>query len=90
MDRAAAVAAGASEPVAERREMKVVRAPWIRCRAGEAGARSYEMEWQRITFSLLAYSEKEARSWWNGLDEHERNGLLGLGDAETSDQIGLF
>jgi hypothetical protein len=70
--------------------MKVVRAPWIRCRADEAGARAYEMECQRITFSLLAYSEQEARSWWNGLEEHERNELLGLGDAETSDQTGLF
>ena len=70
--------------------MKVIRAPWIRCRADEAGARAYEMEWHRITFSVLAYSEEEARSWWNGLDAPERNGLLGLGDAETSDQISLF
>lgn len=71
-------------------EMKVIRAPWIRCRADEAGAREYEMEWHRITFSLLAYSEEEARSWWNGLDETERNGLLGLEDTEIPDQISLF
>ena len=70
--------------------MKVIRAPWIRCRADEAGARAYEMECQRITFSVLAYSEDKARSWWNGLDESERNSLLGLGDAETSDQISLW
>ena len=71
-------------------EMKLIRAPWIRCRADEAGARSYEMEWHRIAFAVLAYSEEEARSWWGGLDENERNGLLGLDDAEASDQIGLF
>ena len=70
--------------------MKVIRAPWIRCRADEAGARAYEMEWHRITFAVLAYSEVEARSWWNELSEAECNGLLGLDDAETSDQIRLF
>lgn len=70
--------------------MKVIRAPWIRCRADEAGARAYEMEWHRLNFTVLAHSEEEARSWWNGLDETERNGLLGLENAETSDQISLW
>ncbi len=70
--------------------MKVIRAPWIRCHADEAGARAYEMEWRRSTFAVLAYSEEEARSWWAGLSEAECSGLIGLGDAEASDQISLW
>ena len=42
-------------------EMKLIRAPWIRCRADEAGARAYEMEWHRINFAVVAYSEVKAR-----------------------------
>jgi len=32
----------------------VIRVPWIRCRADEAGAQLSEMEWQQQIFSVLA------------------------------------
>lgn len=70
--------------------MKVIRAPWIRCRADEIGSHPYDLEWKRIAFAVLAYSEEEARSWWAGLDDADRNELLGLGNAGGSDQISLF
>jgi hypothetical protein len=70
--------------------MKTIRAPWIRCRADEAGAQAYAMEWQRLSFAVLAYSEREARDWWGGLSVTERREQLGLGEADNSDQISLF
>jgi hypothetical protein len=68
--------------------MKMIRAPWIRCRADESGAQAYEMEWQRVTFAVVAYSEGEARDWWGGLSVPERREQLGLDD--NSDQISLI
>lgn len=70
--------------------MKTIPVPWIRCRADEAGAIATEMEWNGMFFSILAYSEKEARDWWRDLPEGERQRLLGMTPAEESDSPGLF
>ena len=70
--------------------MKVVRVPWIRCRADEVDAVSVPLEWRGRHFRVLAYSEKEAFEWWRGLAERERTELLGM-DGETKDGgPGLF
>ena len=41
-------------------------------------------------FTLLAYSEKEAREWWRGLSEHERENALGMTAEPADDVPGLF
>lgn len=71
-------------------QMKLIRVPWIRCRADEAGAKFFEMQWHRIHFDLLAYSESEARDWWNGLSDDERNVALGLNLDDPVEQPDLF
>jgi hypothetical protein len=70
--------------------MKVIRVPWIRCRADEEGAQFFEMQWRKQTFKVLAYSEREAREWWSGLSEAERNPVLGLEDGDRVDEASLF
>ena len=70
--------------------MKVIRVPWIRCRADEIGAQLFEMRSRKQTFNVLAYSEQEAREWWNGLSEVERNDSLGLSDGDPVEQTSLF
>ena len=70
--------------------MKVIRVPWIRCRADEMGAIECELEWRGRVFAVLAYSENEAKSWWSDLPAHEREQHLGMGSAESSDEPGLF
>lgn len=69
--------------------MKIVRVPWIRCRADEVDAMSTEMEWRGRIFGLLAYSEKEARDWWRSLSDREREETLGLA-AASEESPGLF
>jgi len=69
--------------------MKVIRAPWIRCRADEVDAIPSSLEWRGHRFQLLAYSEKEASEWWRGLSDRERETLLGLGE-NADDGPGLF
>ena len=69
--------------------MKVVRVPWIRCRADEVDAVSAPLEWRGRHFKVLAYSEKEAVEWWRGLAERERTELLGM-DETGGDGPGLF
>jgi len=64
----------------------MIRVPWIRCRADEAGAQLFEMEWRRQIFSVLAHSESETREWWGGLSDAERNPVIGL----EEEQAGLF
>ncbi len=68
--------------------MKLVRVPWIRCRADEVDAVPTEMEWRGRLFGVLAYSEKEGRDWWRSLSDREREEALGLAAAE--DGPGLF
>ena len=70
--------------------MKLIRVPWIRCRADEAGAKSFEMQWHRIHFDLLAYSESEARDWWSGLSAAEKDDVLGLEHGDRVEQPDLF
>ena len=70
--------------------MKVVRVPWIRCRADEVDAISSEVVWRDRTFAVLAYSQKEALEWWRGLSDREREELLGMDGAAPDDGPGLF
>ena len=70
--------------------MKVISAPWIRCRADEVDAIPSTLEWRGRSFKLLAYSEKEAFEWWRGLSDHEREALLGLNGENAGDGPGLF
>ncbi len=70
--------------------MKLVRVPWICCRADEMGAVSSEMEWRGRSFTLLAYSETEAREWWRDLSDREREELLGMAGDPSDDGPGLF
>ena len=70
--------------------MKVIRAPWIRCRADEVDAIPSTLEWRGRSFQVLAYSEQEASEWWGGLSDREREALLGLGGEDADDGPGLF
>ena len=70
--------------------MKTIRVPWIHCRADEVDAVPCEMDWRGRSFTLLAYSEKEAREWWRTLSEHERENALGLTAEPADDVPGLF
>ena len=69
------------------RAMKLIRVPWIRCRADEYGAAPFPLEWRGRNFEVLAYSEAEARDWWKSLADGERESALGLG---TREEAGLF
>jgi hypothetical protein len=70
--------------------MKLIRVPWIRCRADEVGGYYFEMQWRKHSFIVLAYTEREARNWWDELSDAERNEVLGL-DAQTdTGQTTLF
>lgn len=66
--------------------MKIIRVPWIVCRADEFGAENFLQTWRGEDFEIMAYSEKEARDWWGELSESERSGHIrgGGGDAEMS------
>jgi hypothetical protein len=68
--------------------MKIIRVPWIRCRADEVDAQCFEMEWRGRHFSVMAYSENEARDWWRSLPEREREAVLGGGSG--GGEIELF
>jgi hypothetical protein len=70
--------------------MKIVRVPWIRCRADELDAVPSEMEWRGRSFMLLAGSEKEGLEWWRSLSDREREDLLGMVAESTDDSPGLF
>ena len=70
--------------------MKIIRVPWIRCRADETGAIECEMCWRSRDFIILAYTENEAKSWWSELSESEREQQLGMDSAGSGDEPGLF
>ncbi len=70
--------------------MKIVRVPWIRCRADEVDAVSSEMTWHGRTFAVLAYSQKEALEWWRSLPDRDRESLLGMGGEAANDSPSLF
>lgn len=70
--------------------MKLVRVPWICCRADEVGAVSHEMEWRGRVFTLMAHSVAEGRDWWAGLSEAERKEALGMSESAEPDELSLF
>lgn len=70
--------------------MKIIRVPWIRCRADEVDAMAFEMEWRGRFFSVLAYHESEARDWWRGLTEREREIYLGGNHHGDDGGLALF
>jgi hypothetical protein len=71
--------------------MKVVRVPWIQCRADEVSAECYAWEWAGKDFEIMAFSRKEAEDWWNSLGEGGRKEVLGLRQREESDgELALF
>ena len=70
--------------------MKLIRVPWICCRADEVDAIQCEMEWRGRVFAVMAYSEKEAREWWRDVSEAERSELLGMGAAASDAELDLF
>jgi hypothetical protein len=61
--------------------MKIIRVPGICCRADEVDAQCFEMEWRGRVFSVMAYSETEARDWWRSLPERDREAALGGGNG---------
>ena len=65
--------------------MKVIRVPWIQCRADEAAASCYSMEWRGKDFDIMAYSEREAKDWWRSLSDSSRSDMLGMRQREESD-----
>jgi hypothetical protein len=70
--------------------MKLVRVPWIQCRADEVDAVQVELEWRGRGLAVLAYSEKEARDWWRELSDRARDAMLGIDDDSTDDGPSLF
>ena len=70
--------------------MKILRVPWILCRADEAGALPFEMRWRNRSFTVLAYTEKEASDWWRSISEREREELLGISANPVNDSPSLF
>lgn len=70
--------------------MKVVRVPWIRCRADEVGACAVDLHWRKQNFSLIANSEREAQDWWGGLGEEERDAALGLDEPPQAEQASFW
>jgi hypothetical protein len=61
--------------------MKVVRVPWIRCRADEVGSCSIDVQWKKLSVRIIGYSEREAQEWWGGLSDEERDAIAGLDEA---------
>ena len=71
--------------------MKIIRVPWIRCRADEVGTCSIDVQWRKQSFKILAYSEREAQEWWGGLRDEERDEVIGAEDVpETVEQTSLW
>jgi hypothetical protein len=71
--------------------MKVIRVPWIQCRADEAGAECFAWEWKGKDFEIMAFTRKEAEEWWGSLGENYKGELLGIrGRSESDDALMLF
>lgn len=69
--------------------MKVIRVPWIRCRADEVGSCSIDVHWRKLPVKIIAYSEREAQEWWGGLRDEERDEALGM-DMPIAEQTSLW
>ena len=65
--------------------MKVIRVPWIQCRADEAGAECFPWVWKGRDFEIMAYTRKEAEEWWTSLGESYKGELLGVRERGESD-----
>ena len=61
--------------------MKILRVPWIQCRADEASAELFPCTWQGRDFEIMAVSAVEAGQWWDGLSEREKREHLGMAGA---------
>jgi hypothetical protein len=72
------------------RLMKIVRVPWIRCRADELDTSIIPVAWRKQTFSIMAHSQQEAEKWWGNLSDAERHEVLGLDQQTDGDQSTLF
>ncbi len=70
--------------------MKLIRVPWICCRADEIDAIQCEMEWRGRVFAVMAYSDREAHAWWRDVPEVQRNELLGLSGTSSDGELSLF
>jgi len=70
--------------------MKVLRAPWIRCRADEVGACEIQVNWRKQTLLLLAHSEREAQEWWGGLRDEERDAAVGVEKTVEPEQTSFW
>jgi len=69
--------------------MKIVRVPWIRCRADEVGSCPIDAQWRKQSFKIIAYSEREAQEWWGGLRDEERDAALSI-DTPIAEQTSLW
>ena len=66
--------------------MKVIRVPWIVCRADEFGPVQVPVSWHGYDLEIMAYSEKEALDWWGDLSDGERKRFAsgsGAGEQES-------
>ena len=70
--------------------MKVIRVPWIQCRADEVGAESFPWAWRGKDFEIMAFNRREADEWWGSLSETSKSDLLGMRDRGGSDDLMLF
>lgn len=72
--------------------MKVIRVPWIVCRADEFGTVQLPISWRGHEFEIMAYSDKEARDWWEELSEGERSRAMssGAGSGGETSEMSLF
>ena len=65
--------------------MRVIRVPWIQCRADESGAERFAWEWKGKDFEIMAFSQSEAKEWWDSLGDGTRKELLGMRAPDDSD-----
>ncbi len=69
--------------------MKIIRVPWIVCRADEFGTVQVPINWRGYDIEIIAYSEKEARDWWEELSDTERKRHI-CGDSGSEQESLLF
>jgi hypothetical protein len=62
--------------------MKIVRVPWIRCRADEVDSCVIQVQWRKQEFLIMAQTPREAEGWWDGLPDAERDQVTGIESSE--------
>lgn len=67
--------------------MKVIRVPWIQCRADEIGAETFSCHWRGRDFEIMAFSATEAREWWDSLSDAVKGDFLGMRTGNESDGV---